>query len=212
MMRKLFLTLVALFVVAELSAQRYDEVVYLKNGSEIRGSVIEYTSGETIKIQTRDGSVFVFQSNEVERISIVRNIKEKTAGLEQGHRWFVEYAETIGECSRIELSGVYGYQIRPKLFIGGGVGFHYYFDEDAYEAPIFVDVRYDFINRRATPFVDVRGGYTVGTYFGPYCSPTVGARIRLGNWGAINIGAGYTMQFLEDYNEGGLTIRVGFEF
>lgn len=212
MMRKLFLTLVALFVVAELSAQRYDEVVYLKNGSEIRGSVIEYTSGETIKIQTRDGSIFVFQSNEVERISIVRNIKEKTAGLEQGHRWFVEYAETIGECSRIELSGVYGYQIRPKLFIGGGAGFHYYFDEDAYEVPIFVDVRYDFINRRATPFVDVRGGYTVGTYFGPYCSPTVGARIRLGNWGAINIGAGYTMQFLEDYNEGGLTIRVGFEF
>lgn len=212
MMRKLFLTLVALFVVAELSAQRYDEVVYLKNGSEIRGSVIEYTSGETIKIQTRDGSIFVFQSNEVERISIVRNIKEKTAGLEQGHRWFVEYAETIGECSRIELSGVYGYQIRPKLLIGGGVGFHYYFDEDAYEVPIFVDVRYDFINRRATPFVDVRGGYTVGTYFGPYCSPTVGARIRLGDWGAINIGAGYTMQFFEGYNEDGLTIRVGFEF
>ena len=211
-MRKLFLTLVALFVVVELSAQRYDEVIYLKNGSKIYGSVIEYTSGETIKIQTRDGSIFVFQFNEVERISIVRNMKEKTAGLEQGHRWFVEYAETIGECSRIELSGVYGYQIRPKLFIGGGVGFHYYFDEDAYEAPIFVDVRYDFINRRATPFVDVRGGYTVGTYFGPYCSPTVGARIRLGNWGAINIGAGYTMQFLEDYNEGGLTIRVGFEF
>lgn len=212
MMRKFFLTLVALFVVAELSAQRYDEVVYLRNGSEIRGSVIEYTSGKTIKIQTRDGSIFVFQSNEVERISKVQYPKERTAGIEQGHRWFVEIAETIGECYRAEVSGIYGYQIYPKLFVGGGLGLHIYPDEAAYEVPIFADIRYDFINRRATPFVDVRGGYTVGTYFGPYCSPTVGARIRLGIWGAINIGAGYTMQFLEDYNEGGLTIRVGFEF
>lgn len=52
----------------------------------------------------------------------------------------------------------------------------------------------------------------MGTYFGPYFSPTAGARIRLGNWGAINIGAGYTMQFFEGYNEDGLTLRVGFEF
>lgn len=212
MMRKRFLTLVALFVVVELSAQRYDEVIYLKNGSKIYGSVFEYTSGDTIKIQTRDGSIFVYQSNEVERISLVQYPKEKTAGIEQGCRWFVEIAETIGACYRAEVSGVYGYQICPKLFVGGGVGFHIYPDEEAYEVPLFADVRYDFINRRATPFVDVRGGYTVGTYSGAYLSPTAGVRIRLGSWGAVNIGLGYTMQMIEAYNEDGLTLRVGFEF
>lgn len=211
-MKRFLLSFLALFIIGQLAAQSFDEVIYLKNGSEIHGSVIEYTSGETIKIQTRDGSVFVFQSDEVERISKKKEPKSKTSGLEQRARWFVEYAETIGECSRIEFSGVYGYQIRPKLFIGGGIGFHCYFDEDAYEAPIFANLRYDFINRRATPYIDLRGGYTVGTYFGPYFSPTAGARIRLGNWGAINIGAGYTMQFFEGYNEDGLTLRVGFEF
>lgn len=211
-MKRYLLTLIALFLCGQLAAQRYDEVVYLKNGSEIRGSVIEYISGETIRIQTSDGSVFVFQSDEVERISKWEGPKSRTSGLERGLRWFVEYGETIGACSRIELSGLCGYQIHPKLFIGGGVGCHYYFDEDAYEAPLFADLRYDLINRRATPYIDLRGGYTVGTYFGPYFSPTVGVRIRLGNWGAINIGAGYTMQFFEGYNEDGLTIRVGFDF
>jgi len=37
------------------------DVVYLKNGSVITGSIIEQIPNETIKIQTRDGSVFVYQ-------------------------------------------------------------------------------------------------------------------------------------------------------
>lgn len=42
-----------------------EDVVYLKNGSIIRGQVIEMKPNESIKIQTRDGSVFVYSMNEV---------------------------------------------------------------------------------------------------------------------------------------------------
>ena len=48
---------------------QYIEVVYLKNGSIIRGIIIEQTPNVQIKIQTKDGSVFVYKMDEVEKIT-----------------------------------------------------------------------------------------------------------------------------------------------
>jgi hypothetical protein len=45
------------------------DVVYLKNGSVIKGSVIELIVDKTVKIQTSDSSLFVFNMNEVEKIA-----------------------------------------------------------------------------------------------------------------------------------------------
>lgn len=45
------------------------DVVYLKNGSIIKGTVVEQVMGQSIKIETRDGSLFVFRQDEVERMT-----------------------------------------------------------------------------------------------------------------------------------------------
>lgn len=50
-------------------AQQWVEVVYLKNGGRIRGTVIEQVPNESLKIQTADGSVFVYKMSEVEKIT-----------------------------------------------------------------------------------------------------------------------------------------------
>ena len=55
---------------------RLQDVVYLKNGSVIRGEIIEMVSGETVKIQTIDGSVFIHDLADVERF-----IKEQSKGI-----------------------------------------------------------------------------------------------------------------------------------
>lgn len=47
----------------------YVDVVYLKNGSVIRGMVIEQTPNLSLKIQTKDGSIFVYKMEEVEKIT-----------------------------------------------------------------------------------------------------------------------------------------------
>ncbi len=47
----------------------HDDVVYLKNGSIIRGAILEIIPDSTIKTQTADGSLFVFKMNEVEKIT-----------------------------------------------------------------------------------------------------------------------------------------------
>jgi hypothetical protein len=48
---------------------RLDEVVYLKNGGIIRGAILEQVPDKYVKIQTQDGSIFVYQSGEIEKIT-----------------------------------------------------------------------------------------------------------------------------------------------
>lgn len=47
----------------------YEDVVYLKNGSIIRGMIMELVLNVTVKIQTKDGSLFVYKMDEVEKIT-----------------------------------------------------------------------------------------------------------------------------------------------
>lgn len=54
------------FAFAQTSLQ---DVVYLKNGSIIRGDIIEMVPGETVKIMTADGSVFVHDFAQVEKFA-----------------------------------------------------------------------------------------------------------------------------------------------
>jgi hypothetical protein len=49
-------------------AQQYEDIVYLKNGSIIHGVIVEHIPGESIKIKTSDGNLFVFKMDEIERM------------------------------------------------------------------------------------------------------------------------------------------------
>ena len=64
-MKRTILFLVCLMGMTFAFAQgNMQDVVYLKNGSIIRGEIIEMVSGETVKIMTVDGSVFVWDMEE----------------------------------------------------------------------------------------------------------------------------------------------------
>lgn len=65
----LFLFLSACILASLTLAQEMQDVVYLKNGSVIRGMVIEQVPGKSLKIKTADGSVFVYSMEEVEKIT-----------------------------------------------------------------------------------------------------------------------------------------------
>ena len=57
-------------------ARQATDIVYLKNGSIIRGSVLEVIPDSSLKIRTADGSLFVFKMTEVDRIG-----KEETPSV-----------------------------------------------------------------------------------------------------------------------------------
>jgi len=76
-MKKIILFLVfALFAVVASSAQtaNYQDVVYLKNGIIVRGVIVEQYPGISLKIEANDGSVYVFNMDDVEKLA-----KEKLA-------------------------------------------------------------------------------------------------------------------------------------
>jgi hypothetical protein len=65
----LVLAMSALFSPDAPAQEPLQDVVYLEDGSVIRGTIIEQTPGESLRIRTRDGSIFVYRMEEVERIT-----------------------------------------------------------------------------------------------------------------------------------------------
>ena len=69
-MKRLLLLALGLFACVQLSfAQKTVEAVHLKNGSVIYGTIIEQIPGQRIKIQARDGSIFIYTADEISRIT-----------------------------------------------------------------------------------------------------------------------------------------------
>lgn len=223
-------------------AQNLQEVVYLKNGSIVRGVVIEQIPGVSLKIQTSDGSVFAYQMSEVIKIT-----KETTnyrngnslrlnnnSGNKTGYMGFIDFGYTFGigdwGVDRLELSTSHGYQFTPYLYVGAGVAANYYTDAETFGLPIFAHIRGNILDNRISPYIDFRIGYSpLEEAQGFYMAPSVGCKIY-----SFNINFGYVMQkvryisgatitvigngetiynYLKDSaNCGGLSLKIGFEF
>lgn len=66
-MKKLTIIFAVLLFAVTLMAQERD-IIYLKNGSVIKGIIVEHILGESVKIKTADGSIFVYPETEVGKI------------------------------------------------------------------------------------------------------------------------------------------------
>ena len=91
-MKKIF-TLLCLVVLTTLTfaQNNYQDVVYLKNGSII----IEQIPNKSIKIETADRSIFVFQMDEIERFTKEpmqgrSPMASQSRGLQKGYRGILE--------------------------------------------------------------------------------------------------------------------------
>ena len=139
----------------------------------------------------------------------------------------------FGGVHRFEFSTSHGFFISPYAFLGLGAGIHFYtgysdddgnyqsFDEIDLAIPIFAHVRTHFIDKKVSPFVDVKLGYSVHEITGTYFSPSVGCRFTKGSRSAFWISMGYTLQQSSeeiDYYDNASTnfdafsIKVGWDF
>lgn len=216
-------------------AQNVQEVVYLKNGSVIRGIVVEQVPGESLKIRTNDGSVFAYKMSDVEKITKeVGNSNSQTQslnngiGIKAGYKAFVDFGYTLGtgvhKLDRIELMTTHGVQINPYLFVGAGAGCHYYTEYTEFSIPIFVDIRATILKNNITPYIDFKIGYSVLDVEGFYLSPSIGCRFAIGEKSGVYVGAGYVMQKRNAYydydfyaknnsnNHNGISLKLGFDF
>ena len=80
----LFITAMLISIVSFAQTSLQD-VVYLKDGSIIRGDIVEMVSGEVVKIQTADGSVFIHDFADVEKI--IKEQQKGTADFREKSPW-----------------------------------------------------------------------------------------------------------------------------
>ena len=104
--------IILLLLCSALFSKEYIDVVHLKNGSIIKGIIIEQIPNKTIKIETSGGSIFVYQMDEV--IKIVKEEKLVPTSNFSNHNPFKDKKLTsinplglvIGGISSLNLSQI----------------------------------------------------------------------------------------------------------
>lgn len=225
MKRFFFILLVVAVSTFNGYSQVAQDVVHLKNGSIIRGIIIEQVPNQSIKIQTRDGNIFVYKIDEVEKMTKdldVRNnsnssgysnsYQSKTYNL-SGYRGSFDIGYVFGlenvdfyKESRIELSTTHGYQVNNYFFVGVGTGIHYLTSGNSFLLPAFVNLKGYLLPGTVSPYVDFRGGYTFilskledeDLTGGIYISPAIGVRYLVNDKIGLTTSVGFVYQQIRD--------------
>lgn len=200
-----FALIIGLFL--SVSANELQEVLYLKNGSIIKGTIIEQVPEETVKIQTYDGSLFVYPMSDVLKITKEKNNRVEDVNdkkIKSGPKLIADFGGVfLDDYGRIEVSATYGYQFNSYLYLGGGLGLGYEFTNDLV-LPLFVELRYTPLKKKITPYIDVKYGVDAISGYS-FFTPMIGCRVGMSENKGLNLGVGF-----EFYS--GITMRVGFDF
>lgn len=100
----LFVFIAAFFFGGSCYAQEQIDVVYLKNGSKIRGTIIEQVPNKQLTIQTRDGSEFVYTFDEIE---VIRKESAEEYRLDLMHTEYPELGVNFGTPGGLNLAAGY---------------------------------------------------------------------------------------------------------
>lgn len=117
-------------------AQIHQDVLYLKNGSILRGKVLESEDENTTKIEIFGGNVFVVSSEEIDKRTVEAAPSLKATGIitaqPDGFFNMFNFGLPLGQDQYGTLAGgicldyVKGYQFYLPLKIGIGTGINYY--------------------------------------------------------------------------------------
>ncbi|MFK8045462.1 MAG: hypothetical protein AB8B72_08200 [Crocinitomicaceae bacterium] len=144
-----FLIVIALFLACSLKAQM--DVIVLKNGSEIRGVVIEKTEA-SVKLKTKDGSIWVFHKDEVVEIKEYSPIVAKT-----GYYANISGGILGGSDVSTNVMFVNGYRINEHWAAGVGIGVESFYGRSY--LPVFFEGKYNLLKKSSTPFLSLGVGY-----------------------------------------------------
>jgi hypothetical protein len=195
------------------------DVVYLKNGGIMRGSIIEFIPEKYLKIETIGGNVFVYQVGEIEKC-VKEPINESTynnpdvnyksgmtmhtdsSSITHGYYGVFEFATGVSAgymngALRTKINFINGYRVCPWFATGLGFGFRFYPGNEVF-MPFFVDLRTNFMNKRTSPYFSLGTGYSLClsnvNNGGFMLTPTVGVSVKLKKRMAINLGLNYELQ------------------
>ena len=199
----------------------------MKNGSVIRGMIIEEIPGESYKIQTADRNILVYKIGEITKITKEPLSKKQETAEEEKPLYAAKGYMNITELqigSTIDardgvnfgLQTIHGYQFNPKFGLGLGVGFHNY---NGYyrNVPVFLDFRYTFKDAKVSPYLGVQSGIGLLAPYGKsdtdvYQSLAFGAKFRSSTSFNFHLGLASTAMIASRFTYVGVLLRLGFSF
>jgi hypothetical protein len=230
-MKKILTVLMLLMLSTMIHAQsNLQDVIYLKDGSIVRGTIIEQIPAISVNIETVDHSVMVIKMDKIEKIvkeppSTLNAVPKGNSGLKRGYLGMINigYGIRVGQDSKgtdfAKFDFVNGYQFNPYLYTGFGTGLRYYFDngQNSLVIPMFVDIRGHFSDYFIAPYIAIGLGYSLEATpqfqgLGFMINPSIGATFKTGKYVALNFGIGYVLQMYQDGSVNSINLDLGFSF
>lgn len=179
-----------------------NDAIYLKNGSILRGKIIENTPGSTLKIEMIGHNMLVFPYSEIERIETDK--KESDFALPVEVLAGLHYYGGSSNSPGFSFSTLYHFPMRLSAGIGTGI------DRFSYQVlPVYASFRYDIFKGSLTPYVYGLSGYSFPlskasstewyspVYKGGFMAGIGGGiRTDLGRHNALLFSIGYRLQKL----------------
>lgn len=170
-MRKFMFILVVLGLSLTLSAQDKMDVVHLKNGQRVVGSVIKPLDEQGVQIMTTEGDVYTYKAAEVRRVTreIFRHQNQHQSILAHDGQGFTNtttlgYAPgvgTVGEGGDAypmwAIHTVNGYHLNRMWSAGLGLGMEWHKDFEL--VPLYGDLRFFPLAKEWAPYVYAQAGY-----------------------------------------------------
>ena len=163
-MRISMLFLFCLFFTGTYAQGKKDNVLYLKDGSVIRGQVLD-SSDQKIRILAADGSIWAVSSNELDSVGTAkryRNYSYKSSGFAH----FTELGPLVAGKTTVDgvttaafsFQTVNGYKINQFAMLGFGTGVDLYATQTI--VPLFASFRGDFAKSGTViPYYFIDAGY-----------------------------------------------------
>ncbi|MBA3899832.1 MAG: hypothetical protein H0X62_06420 [Bacteroidetes bacterium] len=211
--RNLALAFLTIFIcgATTLAQTSQQDVLYLKNGSIIRGNITEVIPSQSVKIEVMGNNVFVYSMDDVEKMA-----KENVANTDkidnriQSKVYYnvITPGLLIGENSHglqidPSLQIINGYRFSRLLSLGLGIGIE---GISGYTIlPIFLESRGFLFDKPSTPFYFVGAGYGIAhrgrygnhetTRGGTMANVGLGLRTPMGKTGSFFTSIGYRYQY-----------------
>lgn len=217
----LILALTLLFISRLYSQNSQDDVVYLNNGTFLRGKIVELVPGKSLKIYFPGKDTLEIQMTDVKLIR-KENVPETRPGYENGVKasgytfigelnfglgmleGTIRYKDTAQGQYSIMLSVFNGFTISPVIQLGLGAALDVW--THRVFLPIYLDLRINMMKHDNTPFLYFNPGYSLGWitgttglgYGGAMAGIGAGAKFRVSDKQVMVIALGYHYQQIRE--------------
>jgi hypothetical protein len=230
-MKYLTLFLFAMIAIHASAQNKKQDILYLKSGGIIYGTVKDRT--DKIKIQVSGGSTLIYRADEVDSIkqesmnkALRRDFFSTYYRKAIGYRNITEVQFTYGPRGSynsesddvgISVHSINGYQCTPQFFIGIGVGIDRLLTNRLTFIPIYVRFQSELLKNRITPYLFGDAGYAFWVADNGYDAAnyryhriggyymTLGGGVHIYSKGPLSymIGAGYRLNYNETKSKTG---------